>query len=122
MTDRLRRSPAPLGEQLPDALAPPDQLDRTKQRVAAAEAEPRLVEQAAVHAFHRERDRAAGADRVDAELVAALGRAQHGIAVADTAQRSQRKQALVLDAAPPPSRLRRRLRSSLPSARSSSTT
>ena len=63
--------------------------------VAAAERQPGLVEQAALDAFHREGDRAAGADGVDAELVAALRRAQHRVAIADAAQRAEREQALV---------------------------
>ena len=80
------------------ALARANQIDRAQQRIAASEREPRLVEPSALDALHRKRDRAAGADRVEAELVAALGGAQHGVGIAHAAQRAQREQALVLDA------------------------
>ena len=94
----VRRAAAALGQQVAEPLARADQFDRAQQRVAAAERQPRLVEPAALDALHRERDRAAGADGVDAELVAALRRAQHRVGVADAAQRAEREQALVLDA------------------------
>src|SRR6185369_6710856 len=63
-----------------------------------AEREPRLVEPAALHAFHRERNRPAGADRVDAKIVAEPRGAQHRAGVARAAQRTQREQAFVLEA------------------------
>ena len=84
-----------------------------------AERQPRLVEPAALDAFHRERDGSAGADRVDAKLVAALRRAQHASAIAHAAQRAEREQALVLDAARP-CRSRRCARSRSCTRRSSS--
>ena len=95
---RIRGATAALRQQIPDALAAANQLDRTQQRVAAREGQPRLVEPSAFDAFHGERDGAARADRVDAELVAQPRCAEHGVRIAHAAQRTQRKQALVLQA------------------------
>ena len=86
VSDRLRRAAAAFRQQIADALPTTDQIDGAQQRSAVAEDEPRLIEQAALDALHGEGDRAAGADRVDAELVAALRRAQDGVAVADAAE------------------------------------
>ena len=55
-----------------EALARSDHIDRAQQRVAAPERQPRLIEPSALDAFHRKGDRPAGADRVEAELVASL--------------------------------------------------
>ena len=58
----------------------------------------RVTEREAVKSgLHCDRQGAASADRVDAELVAAVGRAQHRPAVLDAEQRAQREQRLVLE-------------------------
>ena len=62
--------PRPAGRRGPRARR--SARSRAAARRRSPNVQPRLVEPAALDAFHRERDRAAGADRVDAELVAAL--------------------------------------------------
>ncbi len=98
LPDRLGRATAAVREQLPHALTRADQLDGLQHRVAAAEREPGFVQETTLDAFHREGDCAAGADRVDTELVAALRGAQNHVAVSDPAQRAEGEEALVLQA------------------------
>ena len=95
--DRLGRTAAALGQQVADALAAAHELDRPQHRVTAPEGEPGLIEPSAFDTLHREGDRAAGADRIDAEVVAEPGCAEHGVGVAHAAERTQREQALVLE-------------------------
>ena len=68
--NRLGRAAAALGQQIAEALAAADQLDRAQHGVAAPEREPGLVEPSAFDTLHGEGDGAARADRVDAQLVA----------------------------------------------------
>src|SRR6185436_4181581 len=70
--DDVSRPTAALGQQIAKPIAGPNQLDGAQQGVAAAERQPRLVKPAPLDALHGKRDRAARADGVDAELVAAL--------------------------------------------------
>jgi hypothetical protein len=98
VADRFRSAPASFRQQLPDALATPDQIDRLQDGVSVAKAQPRFVEEAAFDALHRKRNRAAAADGVDAELVATPYGAQDRVSIADTAERAERKQALVFQA------------------------
>ena len=88
---------AAFGKHATNTRARSDQLDGSQQRVAAAET-PRLVQPSAIDAFHREGDRSASADRIEAELVAAPGRAQCDVGIADAAERTEREQAFVFDA------------------------
>ena len=67
-------------------------------RFAVAEFQPRLIQPAALDALHREGNGTSGADGVEPQLVAALRCAQHGVGIADTAQRAESEQALVFDA------------------------
>src|SRR5207244_2564721 len=53
---------------------------------------------AALAALHRPGDGGAGRNRVDAELVAAGGRAQNDVRVGDAAERPEREERLVLEA------------------------
>src|SRR3954447_23737566 len=98
LPDLLRRGPRALGEQRADALTRADLVEHAQQRVRVAEAQPRRVDQAALDALHRPRDRAAGGDRVEPELVAAAARGEHRVRVRDAAQRPEREDVLVLDA------------------------
>src|ERR671918_1934956 len=98
MADGLRGATAAFAKQLADPLTAADQIDCAQHRLAAAEPKPLLVEHSAFDAFHGEGDRPARADRIDAELVATLCRAQDGVAVAHATERAERKQAFVLDA------------------------
>jgi hypothetical protein len=86
VADHLGRAAAAIGQQLADAVTLADQIDGAQQRLAAAEHQPRFVEESALDAFHREGDGAARADGVDAQLVAPLRCAQDRIPVADAAQ------------------------------------
>ena len=74
-----------------------DLVERAEHRVRVAEAQPRRVEEAALGALHRPRDRAAGRDRVDAVRVAAPAGLEDGVRVRDAAQRPEREDVLVLD-------------------------
>src|SRR3954453_16344265 len=98
LPDLLRRRPRALGEQRADALARADLVDHAQQRVGVPEAQPRRVHQAAFDALHRPRDRAAGGDGVEPELVAAAARSEHPVRVGDPAQRPEGEDVLVLDA------------------------
>src|SRR4051794_32957617 len=98
LPDLLRRRARALGEQRADALARADLVDHPQQRVGVPEAQPRRVDQAALDALHRPRDRAAGGDGVEPELVAAAARGEHRVRVGDAAQRTEREDVLVLDA------------------------
>ena len=94
--DAARRLPS--ASSVSKAFPRADQLDRLQHGIAAAKSEPRLVEQAALGALHREGDSAPGADGVDAELVAPPRRPEDGVAVRDAAEGAEGEQALVLDA------------------------
>jgi hypothetical protein len=84
ITSAARRLPS--ASSCPEAFARPNQFDRLEQRRAAAERQPRFIEQPTLDALHRERNRPAGADRIDAQLVAALRRPQHRRMIAHAAQ------------------------------------
>jgi hypothetical protein len=84
MTAAARR--LPFSQQIAQPLSRANQLDGAQQRLAAPEREPRRVEPPLFHALHCERDGAAGADGVDAKLVAALRCAQHRLGIAHAAQ------------------------------------
>src|SRR3954454_603115 len=98
LPDDLRRRPRALGQQRADALARADLVEHAQQRVRVAEAQPRRVDEAALDALHRPRDRAAGGDRVEAEFVAKAARGEHGVGIGHAAQRAEREDVLVLDA------------------------
>src|SRR4029450_6349572 len=76
----------------------PDQIDPPQQCLATAEDQPRFVEPSALDALHRKGDRPAGADGIEAQLVASLRRAEDVIGAADANQGSEREEALILDA------------------------
>src|SRR3954470_15208064 len=98
LPDLLRRRARALGEQRADALARADLVDHAEQAAGVPEAQPRRVDQAALDAFHRPRDRAAGGDRVEPELVAAAACGEDRVGVGDAAERAEREDVLVLDA------------------------
>ena len=98
LADDLGGRPRALGQQRAEALPGADLLDRPQQRAGVAEAQPRRVDQAALDALHRPGDRAARRDRVEAQLVAAAARLEHGVRVRDAAHRPEREDVLVLDA------------------------
>src|SRR5262249_5927021 len=100
VTDCMRSAAAALGKQIADAFARPDEIDSAEQRSCTSELEPGLRKPATLDALHRESDRAAGADRVESEFVATLRGAQYRLRIAHSAERSQSKQALVLDPHP----------------------
>src|SRR5207247_7252374 len=87
--DLLRGTARALGEEVAQAGARSDLDERTVQRPALAEAEPRRIDQAALGALHRPGDRPSRRDRVDAELVAQLTRLEHRVGVRDTAERAE---------------------------------
>jgi hypothetical protein len=72
LADRLRRPAAPLGEKLADAFTRTNQIDRLQHGITTAEPEPGFGEQTTFDTFHRERNRAAGANGVDTEFIASL--------------------------------------------------
>ncbi len=88
----------PSASRFPRPSRRPIELDRAQQRITAPEREPRLVEPSAFDTLHGKRNRAARADRVDAQLVAQLRCAEHGIRVAHATERTQCKQTLVFQA------------------------
>jgi len=98
VTDLMCGSTAALRQQVAQTLARADHVDGTQQSVAAPEPEPWLIQPFAFDALHRKRDGSARADRVKTKFIAALGRSQHRVAIANAAQRSQREQALILHA------------------------
>ncbi len=88
----------PSASRLPSPSREPISSMARSSALAVAEPQPRFVQPSPLDTLHREGDGAAGADRVEAELVAAPGRAQDGVGVADAAQRAEREQAFVFDA------------------------
>src|SRR5262249_37472111 len=98
VADRHGGPAAAFAEQSADAGALADEIDGVQDGARAAEGEPRFVEEPALDTLHRKGDGAAGADGVEAELVALLRSAQHGVAFAHAAQRAEREEALVFDA------------------------
>ena len=101
LADDLGRPPRPLGQQLAEARAGADEVERAQQRGAVAEPQPRRVDQPALGALHRPGDRAAGRDRVQAQLVAAGAGREHVVRVGHPAQRPEREHVLVLHALAP---------------------
>src|SRR5262249_5064478 len=97
MADRLCGALAAFGQEVAQALARADELDGPMHGGAVAKSQPGRVEPSVLRALHGECDCAAGADRVDAELVTQARRAQHCVRVGDSAQRAEGEQALVLE-------------------------
>jgi hypothetical protein len=91
-------APGALGEQVAETIARADLLDAAQERLAVAETQPGGVDQAALGALHRPRERAAGGDRVDAEVVAERARCEHGVGIRHPAERPEREHVLVLHA------------------------
>src|SRR5262249_37092553 len=98
VADRLSRAAASLRQEVPDALAPTDQLDHAMHRVAGSESQPGLVEPSALDALHGKGNRATGADGVDAEIVTESGSAKHGVGIAHTAHWTESEQAFIFKA------------------------
>src|SRR5262249_42142464 len=102
--DALGRAPAPFREQISERTTPPgDVLEEPEHPRAVPEAEPprRLLElprgeQPALRAFHGERDRPSGRDRVEPERVAGARRREHHVRLSHAAERPQREHVLVL--------------------------
>ena len=86
VSDGASRTTASFREQVPERLARTDQVDCAKERIAAPELQPRLIQPAALDALHRKSNRSACADCVHAEFVAPLNRAQNYVGVAHFAQ------------------------------------
>ncbi len=95
VADRLGRAPASLRQQIADALAAADQLDRAQHRVAA----PNVSQGSSSHP--RSTHSIAKAIVPPALIVSmpssshSLDGAQHGVRIADAAQRAEREQAFV---------------------------
>src|SRR5436190_24372944 len=70
VADRMSCATAAVGQQVADSAARTNQIDGAQQRIAVAELQPWLVQPSALHALHCKGDRAAGADGVQAKLVA----------------------------------------------------
>ena len=104
----MRGAAAAFGQQIAQAFAPADQLDRPQQRRRRRRTSATARRAAALDALHRKGDRAAGADRVDAELVAALRRAQHGVADRRRRTASRARTGSRTPARTPPSPMQRR--------------
>jgi hypothetical protein len=88
VSDCLSRATTALGQQVPETLAPTHERDRTQHRISASESQPRLVKPSTFDTLHGEGDRAADTDRVDAQLVAQLGRAENDVGIAHPTQRA----------------------------------
>ena len=95
-----RRTSRAFGQQRTDALALGNRVNSGNDSLGVAEAQskrPRLRQQPLRDSLGRPGQRAAGADRVESVVVAETGRLQNAVRIADTAERSQRKQRLVLE-------------------------
>src|SRR5436190_12343449 len=95
LTNSLGGPATSFRQQIAQAFAMADQFDSVEESVAVAESQPGLAEQSALGAFHRKRDRPAGANRVEAQIVAQLRRQQDNVRIANAAQRTQSKQIFV---------------------------
>src|SRR5438094_10674335 len=96
--DVERRPPRPLGEQRANAFSRRDQRNGRENALRAAETQaelPRLGQQSSLAAFHGPGEGPAGADGIHAVEIAEPRSLEHGLRIANLAQRPERKKGLV---------------------------
>src|SRR5262249_39467937 len=91
----IRSPPRSLGQEIPQALPPGNQVEEGNELLGIAKAQARPWQESLLGTLHSEGDCRSRGNRVQPQLIAQLGGAENSVAVANPTQRSESEKTLV---------------------------